>query len=212
MNRFSVGLVLALLLLAGSVSAQEESTDIGIAPGSPFFFLERILERVGDTFTFGEEAKARRAAEIAEKRLRQAEALAERDEEASRRAMELFERRAEEARRRAEASGDEELKSRIEEARARHIQVLERVLNQVPEQARPAIERVLERSRERMVDSPMPVPGMEGVREMEVRREVRREVREGDDEVRERVEDARETREFESLRPQAMPQRPAPAR
>ena len=248
MKKLTMGLVLGGLLLAGGASAQEAETTVrtGIMPGNPFFFVERFMEGVGDVFTFGEAAKARRAALIAEKRLNAAENLAERDEEASQRALELYERKSEEARRRAEASGDEETLARVAEATSRHLIVLERVLEQVPEQAKEAITRAIERSRtgnteamralserdpemaeevrarveerrqimlERRTEMGMPVPGREGVREVEVRQEVRQEARqEVREEMIERMEEARETREFESLRPQSLPQRPVPAR
>ena len=63
-------LVITAVLFSGTAYAQdEELPDSGITPDSPFYFLDNWGKSVGMFFTFGPEAKARKALEYAEERL-----------------------------------------------------------------------------------------------------------------------------------------------
>ncbi len=69
-----------LMFLAAPVAfAHEEeiATDPGLLPGNPLYFLEVISEGFGSLFTFGSVAKAERSLLLAEERLIEAHALAD---------------------------------------------------------------------------------------------------------------------------------------
>ena len=70
-------LVITSLLWGGAVYAQdEELPDPGITPDSPFYFLDTWGKSISMFFTFGDEAKAKRALCYAEERLSEAQAMA----------------------------------------------------------------------------------------------------------------------------------------
>jgi len=72
--------VVTSLLFSGTAYAQgDEELQLpspGITPDSPFYFLDTWGKRIGLFFTFGDEAKARKALEITEERLAEAHIMA----------------------------------------------------------------------------------------------------------------------------------------
>lgn len=72
--------VVTSLLFSGTAYAQgDEELQLpspGITPDSPFYFLDTWGKRIGLFFTFGDEAKARKALEITEERLAEAHVMA----------------------------------------------------------------------------------------------------------------------------------------
>jgi hypothetical protein len=70
-------LLITSLFWGGAVYAQdEELPDPGITPDSPFYFLDRWGKNISLFFTFGAEAKAKKALRYAEERLAEAQAMA----------------------------------------------------------------------------------------------------------------------------------------
>jgi hypothetical protein len=70
-------LLVTSLFWGGAVFAQdEELPDPGITPDSPFYFMDKLGKNIGMFFTFGAEAKARKALRYAEERLSEARAMA----------------------------------------------------------------------------------------------------------------------------------------
>ena len=70
--------LLAAFMFGGVVQAQsDELPDPGMLPGNPFYFLKAVTEGIGTFFAFGDVKKAERFAFLAEKRLAEAAALAE---------------------------------------------------------------------------------------------------------------------------------------
>jgi len=81
---FRIVLVSCLLITAlfsgGAVFAQdEELPDPGITPDSPFYFLDKWGKGLGMFFSFGDEAKVKKALKYGEERLAEAEAMAEKN-------------------------------------------------------------------------------------------------------------------------------------
>lgn len=70
-------LVFALLFALNANAFSFELPNPGITPESPFYFMDKALERVGNFFTFGAENKARRKLSISEERLAELKELTE---------------------------------------------------------------------------------------------------------------------------------------
>jgi len=153
MKRISLLAALSFLLFffgIGILAQDSELPDPGLAPDSPFYFLERILEGIGTFFTFGDLKKAERYAALAAERVAEAQAVVEKGKpEAAQIALKRYEdqlnralARAERARIKGESI--EEVTETVAEATGKHLIVLEGVLEKVPEQAKPAIEKAKE--------------------------------------------------------------------
>ncbi|MBI1998742.1 MAG: hypothetical protein HYS73_00185 [Parcubacteria group bacterium] len=147
-------------LWAETVAAQEtaapsESADVaaiapaGITPQSPFYAVDRLFERTGLFFAFGRTARAERRLALAEERLSEARVLAEDGDDRAEALTDEYETTFEQATIEAELSENENTMARIAEQATRHSAVLDRVAEQVPEQAR---ARVLE-ARDRFVEN-----------------------------------------------------------
>ena len=121
-------------------------------PGNPFYFLKSVSEGVGTFFSFGDVSKAERFVYLADKRLAEVRALAERgDEGRAEKATEKYQERIAKALERAgeamEKGKDvDEIMSKVAEATVKHQEVLARVYEQVSEQAKEAIGRAMELS------------------------------------------------------------------
>ncbi len=140
-------LLITSLFFGGTAYAQdEELPDPGLTPDSPFYFLDTWGKNIGMFFTFGNEAKVRKALQYAEERLAETRAMA-----AKNRVREM-ERAANDydgfmamVNERLEAAVQEGLSDNISErvalATEKHLRVLDRVKDQVPEQAKGALTR-----------------------------------------------------------------------
>jgi hypothetical protein len=70
-------LLLTTFFVGGTVAAQDdELPNPGITPDSPFYFFDKFTKSVGMFFTFGDEAKAKKALRYAEERLSEIQAMA----------------------------------------------------------------------------------------------------------------------------------------
>lgn len=145
--------LLAAFMFGGAVQAQsDELPDPGILPGNPFYFLKSISEGIGTFLTFGDIKKAERFAFLAEKRLAEADALAEKgDSNRAEKAAEKYQERLAAALDKAEEAKEKGLDvdailAKVSEATLKHQEVLARVFEKVPEQARKGIERAMEAS------------------------------------------------------------------
>ena len=193
-NKKLVGIVmLAVFLFAGSaVFAQTDGLeDPGMLPDHPLYFMKRGAESVGTFFRFGDEAKANRYLELSEKRISEAKALSEKDnEELTEKALERYQDQMNKGLERAEKAKEkgrdmDEVLERVSEATVRHQEVLAGVYEKVPEEAREGIQRAMEASEEggrRALNS---------VSE-EKREEARERVNQKRQEVEERLEGLRE--------------------
>ncbi len=140
-------LLITSLFFGGTAYAQdEELPDPGLTPDSPFYFLDTWGKNIGMFFTFGNEAKARKALQYAEERLAEARAMAAenrmREMERAANGYDGFMAMVNE---RLEAAVQQGLSDNISEtvalATAKHLKVLDRVKDQVPEQAQGALTR-----------------------------------------------------------------------
>jgi hypothetical protein len=99
-------LAVAIIVSAGPVFAQSNDLpEPGILPGSPAYFIKGFFEGVGTFFTFGNSAKAERHLYLAEKRLAEAQVLAERGDERAQVAVARYEDQFAKANERAKKKG-----------------------------------------------------------------------------------------------------------
>lgn len=157
-----------LLVLSVPVLAQEEDTaadaseelsEPGILPNSGLYGLKRAGERLGNLFYFRAEAKARRKLELAERRLAEANAMAEQDlDEYVDELSDEYEENLEEANEIAKLSKEEKLRERLakmlSKATAKHLKFLEKAERKVEKFSEKA-KRVIERARGKAVKSNM---------------------------------------------------------
>lgn len=145
-----------ILTLVPFTFAQTNNTELpypGLLPDSPIYFLKIMRDKVKGFFFFGEDGKAQYALTLAEKRLSEAKALADKgeDELASTTAEQagIENENAQEHLAKAEAEGKDvaTIVNRLAANSARQQAVLARVLEKAPEQAKAAIERAMEMSK-----------------------------------------------------------------
>ncbi|MEX0587249.1 MAG: DUF5667 domain-containing protein [Patescibacteria group bacterium] len=150
-------LTLTLTFLGGAVSAQEgevepyeDIEESALAPDSPFYFLRSWQEAIeGFIANFqGDEARADLELRFAERRVAEMKRLARlgEDGEIMERLRQRWEQHLAQAQERAGKVSErrEEIKERILEQMDRHRITLEGVLEQVPDEAKDAINRAIE--------------------------------------------------------------------
>lgn len=153
MKKFLFIPVLALLLVAGTASAQTDNEpQAGLIPGNPLYILDVMSEGIGNFFTFNDVSKAERYINQASERLAEARVLA--DNGKSDRAVETTKKyeeklamamdKAEKAK--ADGKDTEALLQRISDATTKQQTVLAGILEKVPEQAKEAIQKAMEKS------------------------------------------------------------------
>lgn len=149
----AISLLIASVFLlsfgAGVLAQETELPDPGLTPDSPFYFLERIAEGIGTFFTFGDIKKAERYTALATERLAEASAMEEVGKlKLVEKMLERYGNQLEKALSRAERAdtkGEDtkELAKIVTENTYKHLIVLNKVLERVPEEAKPAIEQAM---------------------------------------------------------------------
>lgn len=146
-------ILLGIFLFIGTVQAQENYLpDPGMLPDHPLYFLKDWRETIGTFFTFGDIPKAERHLFLAERRIVEAKALADKDKlEFTKRALEQHREQLNRTLEKIEQAKQkgldtDEILAKVSQATLRHQAVLIEVYERVPEQVRPAIERSMEQS------------------------------------------------------------------
>jgi len=146
------GILILSLLLGGTAYAQDEELPApGITPDSPFYFLDNWGKRIGLFFAFGPEAKARKALEYAAERLAEAQAMAAKNrlkeiKQAADGYDEFVALASQKAAELTETGATANISEMVALATAKHLSVLDRLKDTVPEEAREAIIRAREAS------------------------------------------------------------------
>jgi len=142
-----ISLIVTSLLLSGTAYAQDETLpNPGITPDSPFYFFDTLGKNVGLFFAFGPEAKARKALQYAEERLAEAQAMAAKNRfRELERATNGYDKFAAIVTEKAEDARQQGASANISEtvalATSKHLNVLDKLQDQVPEKAWEAIAR-----------------------------------------------------------------------
>ena len=162
-KKFAIILITCLIttsfLFTGTVYAQdEELPDPGITPDSPFYFFDKLGKNIGMFFTFGPENKARKALKYAEERLAEARVMAEKNKaKALRNAADDYDEFMAMANKRIREVKKQDISGNITESVAlaisKHLSVLEKVRERVPDEASEAVTRVREASVNRQVNA-----------------------------------------------------------
>ena len=120
----------------------------GILPDSPWYGFKKRFERMGTFLTFGDEAKMQRNIDLAETRLAEAIAMSEQGKPVESLMIEYNNRITEANRFGSMIDGGtrERAMERMAIATNRHLAIMERVRQQVPEQARQGIDRAINAS------------------------------------------------------------------
>lgn len=152
-NKILTLIILSVLLFGGAAFAQETAEpDPGLTPDSSFYFLDTIGEKISLFFTFKVENKAEKALRFAEEKFAEAKKMAEENrvkalekaDEKYQHFLSLANQRVREAKNKGKDV--EELAIRITENALRHREVLTRVLENAPEEAKDEIENAIEMS------------------------------------------------------------------
>ena len=149
---FCLFLTLITFISGTVVSAQEpELPDPGITPDSWMYGFKRAFEAISMVFTFNEVAKAEKHLHYAELRLSEARAMAEKGKpEYIDNLIKDYEKELEAANKIAslarEVSTKEKLAELVAIATSQHLQILDKVQEQVPEHAKDKISAARERS------------------------------------------------------------------
>ena len=131
---FSMFIFILLLTTNVAVAQEEKLPNPGILPDNPLYGLKIAAEAVVTFFTFGQEKKAERMLRLAEKRLAEAEAVAEKGNlKAVEKAIKGYQKAIENAQRHAEnAAKKEEVLEMIAETTAKYLSILDRITTKVP--------------------------------------------------------------------------------
>lgn len=143
--------ILAVFLLINVAHAQDASSTPSILPGNPLHVFVTLSEGIGNLFTLNPAAKAQRYLDQAERRLSEAKALADKGEaDLAEKATQAYEdtlAKAEDKAKGLSIAGDRDaLLQHIADMTAKHTAVLRQVLLKVPEQAKEAIQKVIDKS------------------------------------------------------------------
>lgn len=152
---FPILLTLVLVSTAGtaqSVNKTQDSTEAspGLVPGNFFYGLENAVEQLEVSIAGmvgGPDLKSKALANNAQERLAEANALADRNQ--SEKASEMIQKYSgtlNESRSIAQRNNNSELSSELENISSKNTETLERVSEKVPEQAREAIQKAMDRS------------------------------------------------------------------
>jgi len=188
MRRLLFVIVILVLFLFFAFNAKasilDELPGPEIMPDSPFYFLKVWYEKIVTFLSFGDARKAERYSKLAERRLQEAEKMVEKGEDKlTEKLLEEYEKfvnkafkRAEKLTREAEEKAKEELKEKanqvlekVSESTFKNQKVLLKIYKLVPDEAKEAIEGVIEITKigyERAVDA------FSGIRKEELKQRI----------------------------------------
>ena len=145
---FSIFIFILLLTIHVAIAQEEELPDPGILPDSALYGLKKAAEAVGTFFTFGQEKKAERMLQLAEKRLAEAEAVGKEGKKAAAdKAIKGYQKAIENAQIHARnAERKAEVLEKVALATSKHLSILDKVKDKVSEEAKEAITKAKEAS------------------------------------------------------------------
>ncbi len=204
---------LVMILLSGTALAGgEDLPDPGMLLDSPFYFLKTWGEGIVTFFTFDNVAKAERFIYLAEKRLAEAKALAEKGKSDSAqitilRYQEHLEKALAKAREAKEKGLDtDEVLAKVSEATLKHLTVLADVYERVPDEAKPAIQKAMEKSIRGNEEALKAVSGQKREEVLEKSNKQRQDIEKRLNKLREEGVPIPETRSSESYEVPQMPE------
>jgi len=141
-RRLVTATLASLLLLCGLLSAGTVSAASTSLPGSPLYSVKRVTETLVSSMAFTPKLKTRAHLTWAERRLREAEALVARDALADESVLAALEYETRQALAAAEQAGLDQVAAVILHTERQQM-VLNQLLDEAPQAARPGLERAL---------------------------------------------------------------------
>lgn len=144
-----------------------------LLPDSPFYFLKTWLEEIQEFITLNPTSKAELQLKLANKRLVEAQKLAEKGKtELAQKLLDKFRERIEKAAKKTEEAEDkgknvDELVAKLQANSLRQQEVLLKVYEKVPEQARDSILQAMENSKKGLANAINNVQGIHKKEEFE---------------------------------------------
>src|SRR3989338_10304910 len=134
MKKVQVLIIMVMMLFSAlAVAETNELADPGMTPDSPFYFLDEV----SDVFQAPEAVTDEKAAEVV--------AMAEKgNEKALAKAIEKYDKALLKLKKKAYL--DEEKTAKVSGQVGKHLAVLAKVLEQVPENVKPSIEKAMQKS------------------------------------------------------------------
>lgn len=149
-------LIVAIFIFGGivnvSLSANNDVSNIGLTPDSPFYFLKTWKESIQIFFTFGEENKVKQYLHLAEVRLAEYQKMIEKGKnEIAQKTLEKYEKQLNRAMVKMEdikskSKDIKNLSEQINRITAKHTETLQNNLQKVSESAKNGIENAIEKS------------------------------------------------------------------
>jgi len=203
MKKIIFSLIVLSSLIGGlSALAQDNNLpDPGVTPDSHFYFLKSWKESIQIFFTFGEEGKAKQFLHLSEIRLAEYQKMIEKGKtEIAQRTLEKYEKQLNHALEKADQAQEKgkdvkKLKETISEKILKHQEVLEGVLEKVPEEAKSGVERAIETSQKGFEKAIEAVSG-----------EKKEELEKKAEELRNRLEEKMETVCIQVITPAVSPE------
>ena len=156
MKKLTILSILFISLVFVAPMQASAATNAGVKPGSFFYFFDTTFEKINLFFTFSPEKKARKALEYADERLAEAEAVVG-NTEAVKTAVTNYENNiafaAEKSKSVTEKEKSETLLTLIADNTSKHQEVLTNVLDKVPDEAKEAILKAIEVSKDRQTQA-----------------------------------------------------------
>lgn len=145
-NRNLISIILTMVLLVIPLVIAQEEIDPGITPDMSIIYgIDRALERIRMTLTFGDEDKVNYGLKVAEERLAEIRVMHERDNlPALERAREGYGDIVDEIENKTEIS--EDVKIRVRENLQGHLVILREVSSKVPEQTREGLQNIIRKT------------------------------------------------------------------
>jgi hypothetical protein len=193
-------MLVSVLVMASPVFAAVETGETlpvepGITPDSPMYGLDKVGEKLQLAFAFREQRKAELHYRFAQERLSEAEQLVEDNEtDLIEETMEDYEEELNETENEIEkavARGQNvtELIEHVTSMTAKHLAVLQKVYDKVPEQAKASIQHAMEVSVRKQVGVLAHVEDGEEIKER-VRQEVENQIAGDDSQIKEKINES----------------------
>jgi hypothetical protein len=156
-------IILSLFFAVNAFAQTENLPSPGLTPDSPFYFLDSFGESISMFFAFGAEKKAERAIQIAEEKLAEVKAMAEKQKEkalekANRKYEQFLDMAAQKAQQVSEETKEGVL-NMVTEKISNHQGILNDLLNKVSEEAQTGIQNAIEASQRGLEEATKAVSG-----------------------------------------------------
>ena len=179
MKKIAMFLTIFLFLFIFSslerVMASPESEEAGLTPDSPFYFLDTWQEKISLAFTFNPQAKAEKMLKYAEEKIAETEKLSEEQKaKYMDKALNLYNQYSTNIstqidKLKAQGKDVDQLLQKVSESTLKHQEVLTKVLEKVPEEAKSGIQNALSKSQQGFKKATEAIKNPEAKQQIEIK-------------------------------------------